>query len=132
MQEALSGEVPSGIHRHTRQRELRRYFRRLQGDRDGLGFRRGTRPSQSDQPLHEPDPALLQGASEDPQEEHPEVAERGLLYVREPPGDFRRALGLGFRKNIFFRENPQKEGHLDGLINTIVPPSHKFIPFIII
>ncbi|MDD6240338.1 MAG: hypothetical protein PUA93_01955, partial [Eubacteriales bacterium] len=44
-------------------------------------------------------------------------------YVREPPGDFRRALELGFRKNIFFRENPQKEGHLDGLINTIVPPS---------
>jgi glycosyltransferase involved in cell wall biosynthesis len=54
------------------------------------------------------------------------VAERGLLYVREPPGDFRRALGLGFRKNIVFRENPQKEGHLDGLINTIVPPSQKY------
>jgi hypothetical protein len=57
------------------------------------------------------------------------VAERGLLYVREPPGDFRRALGLGFRKNIFFRENPQKEGHLDGLINTIVPSSHYFLRF---
>ena len=91
--------------------------------REGRSREGRTRPSQSDQPLHEPDPALLQGASEDPQEEHQEVAERGLLYVREPPGDFRRALGLGFRKNIFFRENPQKEGHLDGLINTIVPPS---------
>jgi hypothetical protein len=38
-------------------------------------------------------------------------------------------LGLGFRKNIFFRENPQKEGHLDGLINTIVPSSQNLFCF---